>query len=75
MGLFLAMEEARYRGLDRDQFECDSKLLDDAIHMKRRGNLKFLLIVHDIIIFMSSFLIFDVKFVRMLAIFGWLYYC
>ncbi|GAU43244.1 hypothetical protein TSUD_241350 [Trifolium subterraneum] len=33
--LLLAMEEARYRGLDRVQFESDSKVLIEAIHMKR----------------------------------------
>ncbi|GAU49325.1 hypothetical protein TSUD_136400 [Trifolium subterraneum] len=62
--LLLAMEEARHRGLDRVQFESDSKLLIEAIHMKRRGNSEFLSIVHDILSFMSSFLNFEVKFVR-----------
>ncbi|GAU37962.1 hypothetical protein TSUD_269770 [Trifolium subterraneum] len=62
--LLLAMEEARHRGLDRVQFESDSKVLVEAIHMKRRGNYEFLSIVHDIISFMSSFLNFEVKFVR-----------
>ncbi|GAU48314.1 hypothetical protein TSUD_405310 [Trifolium subterraneum] len=62
--LLLAMEEARHRGLDRVQFESDSKMLVEAIHMKRRGNSEFLSIVHDIISFMSSFLNFEVKFVR-----------
>ncbi|GAU35307.1 hypothetical protein TSUD_389320 [Trifolium subterraneum] len=62
--LLLAMEEARHRGLDRVQFESDSKVLVEAIHMKRRGNSEFLSIVHDIISFMSSFLNFEVKFVR-----------
>ncbi|GAU23341.1 hypothetical protein TSUD_237950 [Trifolium subterraneum] len=62
--LLLAMEEARYKGLDRVQFESDSKVLVEAIHMKRRGNSEFLSIVHDIISFMSSFLNFEVKFVR-----------
>ncbi|GAU24827.1 hypothetical protein TSUD_157400 [Trifolium subterraneum] len=62
--LLLAMEEARHRGLDRVQFESDSKVLIDAIHMKCRGNSEFLSIVHDILSFMSSFLNFEVKFVR-----------
>ncbi|GAU38029.1 hypothetical protein TSUD_395890 [Trifolium subterraneum] len=62
--LLLAMEEARYKGLDRVQFESDSKVLVEAIHMKRRGNSEFLSIVHDIISFMSSFLNFEVKFFR-----------
>src|SRR6266487_1272720 len=63
-GLLLAMEEARYRGLDRVQFESDSKVLIEAIHMKRRGNSEFLSIVHDILSLMSSFINFEVKFVR-----------
>ncbi|GAU36186.1 hypothetical protein TSUD_274640 [Trifolium subterraneum] len=62
--LLLAMEEARYRGLDRVQFESDSKVLIEAIHMKRRGNSEFLSIVHDILSLMSSFINFEVKFVR-----------
>ncbi|GAU51692.1 hypothetical protein TSUD_415060 [Trifolium subterraneum] len=53
--LLLAMEEARHRGLDRVQFESDSKVLIEAIHMKRRGNSEFLSIVHDILSIMSSF--------------------
>ncbi|GAU49519.1 hypothetical protein TSUD_407520 [Trifolium subterraneum] len=52
--LLLAMEEARHRGLDRVQFESDSKVLIDVIHMKRRGNSEFLSIVHNILGFMSS---------------------
>ncbi|GAU22005.1 hypothetical protein TSUD_111440, partial [Trifolium subterraneum] len=39
--LLLAMEEARYRGLDRVQFESDLKVLIEVIHMKRRGNSEF----------------------------------
>ncbi|GAU50754.1 hypothetical protein TSUD_272690 [Trifolium subterraneum] len=62
--LLLAMEEARHRGLNRVQFESDSKVLIEAIHMKRRGNSEFLSIVHDILSIMSSFLNFEVKFVR-----------
>ncbi|GAU47896.1 hypothetical protein TSUD_25110 [Trifolium subterraneum] len=62
--LLLAMEEARHRGLDRVQFESDSKVLIEAIHMKRRGNSEFLSIVHDILSLMSSFVNFEVKFVR-----------
>ncbi|GAU34530.1 hypothetical protein TSUD_394040 [Trifolium subterraneum] len=62
--LLLAMEEARHRGLDRVQFESDSKVLIEAIHMKRRGNSGFLSIVHDILSLMSSFINFEVKFVR-----------
>ncbi|GAU26046.1 hypothetical protein TSUD_225070 [Trifolium subterraneum] len=62
--LLLAMEEARHRGMNRVQFESDSKVLIEAIHMKRRGNSEFLSIVHDILSFMSSFLNFEVKFVR-----------
>ncbi|GAU51416.1 hypothetical protein TSUD_88710 [Trifolium subterraneum] len=58
------MEEARHRGLDRVQFESDSKVLIEAIHMKRRGNSEFLSIVHDILSLMSSFINFEVKFVR-----------
>jgi hypothetical protein len=49
------MKEARHRGLDQVQFESNSKVLVDVIHMKRRGNSKFLLIIHDIVRFMSSF--------------------
>ncbi|GAU43832.1 hypothetical protein TSUD_399260 [Trifolium subterraneum] len=59
-----AMEEARHRGLNRVQFESDSKVLVEAIHMKRRGNSEFLSIVHDILSLMSSFINFEVKFVR-----------
>ncbi|GAU17878.1 hypothetical protein TSUD_330040 [Trifolium subterraneum] len=59
-----AMEEARHRGLNRVQFESDSKVLIEAIHMKRRGNSEFLSIVHDILSLMSSFINFEVKFVR-----------
>ncbi|GAU22577.1 hypothetical protein TSUD_93450 [Trifolium subterraneum] len=62
--LLLAMEEARHRGLNRVQFESDSKVLVEAIHMKRRGNSEFLSIVHDILSLMSSFINFEVKFVR-----------
>ncbi|GAU15664.1 hypothetical protein TSUD_109220 [Trifolium subterraneum] len=62
--LLLAMEEASHRGLDRVQFESDSKVLIDVIHMKRRGNSEFLSIVHDILSLMSSFINFEVKFVR-----------
>ncbi|GAU43422.1 hypothetical protein TSUD_334850 [Trifolium subterraneum] len=62
--LLLAMEEARYRGLNRVQFESDSKVLIEAIHMKRRGNSEFLSIVHDILSLMSSSINFEVKFVR-----------
>ncbi|GAU48920.1 hypothetical protein TSUD_301750 [Trifolium subterraneum] len=62
--LLLAMEEARHRGLNRVQFESDSKVLIEAIHMKRRGNSEFLSIVHDILSLMSSFINFDFKFVR-----------
>ncbi|GAU17717.1 hypothetical protein TSUD_07790 [Trifolium subterraneum] len=62
--LLLAMEEARHKGLDRVQFESDSKVLIEVIHIKRRGNSKFLSIVHDILSLMSSFINFEVKFVR-----------
>ncbi|GAU21365.1 hypothetical protein TSUD_189520 [Trifolium subterraneum] len=62
--LLLAMEEARHRGLNRVQFESDSKVLIEAIHMKCRGNSEFLSIVHDILSLMSSFINFEVKFVR-----------
>ncbi|GAU24451.1 hypothetical protein TSUD_364350 [Trifolium subterraneum] len=62
--LLLAMEEARHRGLNRVQFESDSKVLIEAIHMKHRGNSEFLSIVHDILSLMSSFINFEVKFVR-----------
>ncbi|GAU11220.1 hypothetical protein TSUD_342100 [Trifolium subterraneum] len=62
--LLLAMKEARHRGLDRVQFESDSKILIEAIHMQRRGNSEFLSIVHDILSLMSSFINFEVKFVR-----------
>ncbi|GAU21441.1 hypothetical protein TSUD_32720 [Trifolium subterraneum] len=62
--LLLAMEEARHRGLDRVQFESDLKVLIEAIHIKRRGNSEFLSIVHDIFSLMSSFINFEVKFVR-----------
>ncbi|GAU50179.1 hypothetical protein TSUD_408720, partial [Trifolium subterraneum] len=57
--LLLAMEEARHIGLDRVQFESDSKVLIEAIHMKRRGNSEFLSIVHDILSLMSSFINFE----------------
>ena len=53
--LLLAMQEARHKGFDRVQFESDSKVLVDAIHMKRRCNYEFLSIVHDIVNFMSIF--------------------
>ena len=56
--LLLAMEEARYRGLDRVQFESDSKVLIEVIHMKRRGNSEFLSIIHDILSLMSSLINF-----------------
>ncbi|GAU45740.1 hypothetical protein TSUD_77650 [Trifolium subterraneum] len=62
--LLLAMEEARHRGLNRVQFESDLKVLIEAIHVKRRGNSEFLSIVHDILSLMSSFINFEVKFVR-----------
>ncbi|GAU46827.1 hypothetical protein TSUD_100450 [Trifolium subterraneum] len=62
--LLLAREEARHRGMDRVQFESDSKVLIEVIHMKRRGNSEFLSIVQDILSLMSSFLNFEVKFVR-----------
>ncbi|GAU48756.1 hypothetical protein TSUD_185510 [Trifolium subterraneum] len=62
--LLLTMEEARHRRLNRVQFESDSKILIEAIHMKRRGNSEFLSIVHDILSLMSSFINFEVKFVR-----------
>ncbi|GAU46081.1 hypothetical protein TSUD_239680 [Trifolium subterraneum] len=54
--LLLSMEEARYRGLDRVQFESDSKVLIEAIHMKRRGNSEFLSIVHGILSFICHLL-------------------
>jgi hypothetical protein len=57
------MKEVRYRELNQVQFESDLELLGDAINMKRRGNSEFLSIVHDIVIFMSYFLNFEVKFV------------
>ncbi|GAU13359.1 hypothetical protein TSUD_192710 [Trifolium subterraneum] len=63
IALLLAMEEARHRGLDRVQFESGSKVLIEAIHMKRRGNSEFLSIVHDILNLMSTFINFEVKFV------------
>ncbi|GAU30833.1 hypothetical protein TSUD_267530 [Trifolium subterraneum] len=62
--LLLTMEEARHRGPHRVQFESDSKVLVEAIHMKRRGNSEFLSIVHDILSLMSSFINFEVKCVR-----------
>ncbi|PNX82760.1 ribonuclease H, partial [Trifolium pratense] len=62
--LLLAMKEASHRGFGRVQFECGLKVLVDAIHMMHRDNSKFLSIVQDIVIFMSSFLNFEVKFVR-----------
>ncbi|GAU14651.1 hypothetical protein TSUD_97150 [Trifolium subterraneum] len=62
--LLLAMEEARHRGLNRVQFESDSKVLIEVIQMKRRGNSEILSIVHDILSLMSSFINFEVKFVR-----------
>ncbi|GAU28141.1 hypothetical protein TSUD_295800 [Trifolium subterraneum] len=52
--LLLAMEEARHRGLDRVQFESDSKVLIEAIHMQRIGNSEFLSIVHDILSLMHE---------------------
>ncbi|XP_045791665.1 uncharacterized protein LOC123886388 [Trifolium pratense] len=39
--LLLAMKEANHRGFNRVQFESDSKVLVDAIHMRRRGNSEF----------------------------------
>ncbi|GAU19638.1 hypothetical protein TSUD_383330 [Trifolium subterraneum] len=48
--LLLAMKKAIHTGLDRVQFESDSNVLIDVIHMKRRGNSEFLSIVHDILL-------------------------
>jgi ribonuclease HI len=61
--LLPAMKEARHIEDWRVQFENDSNVLVDGIHMKHRGNSEFLSIVHDIVSFMSSFLNFEVKFV------------
>ncbi|CAJ2642186.1 unnamed protein product [Trifolium pratense] len=59
------MKEAIHHGFERVQFESDSKLLVDAIHSRRRGNSEFSLIVNDIILLMSSsYVNFEVKFVR-----------
>ncbi|GAU40306.1 hypothetical protein TSUD_362860 [Trifolium subterraneum] len=62
--LLHAMKEAIHRGFGRVQFESDSKLLVDAIHSRRSGNSEFNLIVNDIILFMSSYVNFEVKFIR-----------
>ncbi|CAJ2652144.1 unnamed protein product [Trifolium pratense] len=62
--LLLAMKEANHRGFNQVQFESDSNVLVDVIHMRHRGNYEFFSIVQDIVIFMSSFLNFEVKFVR-----------
>ncbi|GAU35743.1 hypothetical protein TSUD_370090 [Trifolium subterraneum] len=62
--LLHAMKEAMHRGFERVQFESDSKLLVDAIHSRRPSNSEFNLIVNDIILFMSSYVNFEVKFIR-----------
>ncbi|GAU35177.1 hypothetical protein TSUD_319870 [Trifolium subterraneum] len=62
--LLHAMKEAIHRGFGRVQFESDSKLLVDAIHSRRSDNSEFNLIVNDIILFMSSYVNFEVKFIR-----------
>ncbi|PNX77111.1 cytochrome p450, partial [Trifolium pratense] len=65
LALLHAMKEAIYRGFERVHFESDSKLLVNAIHSRRRGNSEFSLIVNDIILLMSSsYVNFEVKFVR-----------
>jgi hypothetical protein len=48
------MKEAIHHGFLRVQFESDSKLLVDAIHLRRQNNSEFSLIVNDIILLMSS---------------------
>ncbi|GAU29842.1 hypothetical protein TSUD_223880 [Trifolium subterraneum] len=62
--LLHAMKEAIHRGFGRVQFKSDSKLLVDAIHSRRPDNSEFNLIVNDIILFMSSYVNFEVKFIR-----------
>ena len=65
LALLHAMKEATHRGFERVQFKSDSKLLVDAIHSRRRSNSEFSLIVNDIILLMSSsYVNFEVKFVR-----------
>ncbi|GAU30919.1 hypothetical protein TSUD_143670 [Trifolium subterraneum] len=62
--LLHTMKEAIHRGIERVQFESDSKLLVDAIHLRRPDNSEFNLIVNNIILFMSSYVNFEVKFIR-----------
>jgi hypothetical protein len=58
------MEEACAQGFVHVQFESNSQLLVDKIWLKQRGNSKFSLIVVNIIHIMSSFVNFEVQFVR-----------
>ncbi|GAU49837.1 hypothetical protein TSUD_408060 [Trifolium subterraneum] len=62
--LLQALNEAKGRGFDRVQFECDSQLLVEAIRTKRRDNSEFLSIVNEIILVMLSCVNFEVKFIR-----------
>jgi hypothetical protein len=58
------MEEACAQSFVHVQFENNSQLLVDKIWLKPRGNSKFSLIVVNIIHIMSSFVNFEVQFVR-----------
>jgi hypothetical protein len=58
------MKEASHHGFEGVQFEGESKLLVDAIHSRRQGNSEFSLMVNDIIFLKSSYVNFEVKFIR-----------
>jgi hypothetical protein len=65
------MKEASHRGFEGVQFESESKLLVDAIHSRRQSNSEFSLIVNDIIFLKSSsYVNFEVKFIRRQANLG-----
>jgi hypothetical protein len=64
IALLCAMEEACAQSFVHVQFENNSQLLVDKIWLKPRGNSKFSLIVVNIIHIMSSFVNFEVQFVR-----------
>jgi hypothetical protein len=64
------MKEASHHGFEGVQFESESKLLVDAIHSRRQGNSEFSLMVNDIIFLKSSYVNFEVKFIRRQANLG-----
>jgi hypothetical protein len=58
------VNEAKYIGFERFQFESDSQVLVEAIRTKLQGSPEFLSIVNDIILIMLSCANFEVKFVK-----------